>query len=128
MCRLFPCIPILKVLIFLKKCISEWCIQVLPWSLSWTAAFHTTVVGANPTPVNFLYGIEKPYLKINTIYICIYIYIYMYIYICIYICIYIWIYNIYIYMYINRYVYICIYNIYIYIYIYVYIYTRMIKK
>ena len=32
------------------------------------------VVGSNPTRANFLYRIEKPKLKMNTIYIYIYIY------------------------------------------------------
>ena len=29
-------------LFFFRKVINEWCIQVVPWSLSWIAAFHTT--------------------------------------------------------------------------------------
>ena len=41
------------------------------------------VGGSYPTWANFLYGVEKPQHKMNTIYIYIYIYIY-YIYIYIY--------------------------------------------
>ena len=44
MCGLFPCIPILGCFFFKKKCISEWCIQVLPWSLSWVAGLYTTII------------------------------------------------------------------------------------
>ena len=39
------------------------------------------VMGSNPTRANFLYGIEKPYLNMNTIYIYIYIYIYSVLYV-----------------------------------------------